>query len=197
MHEYRRRVSQAVDAVENAAMAWDQSGGVLHAGVALHRRHDDVAEEAGNPEDEACERGPAHIHRCEIGAGKRRNESGGGEAADQTLPGLLRADMRRYLVAAHSLPQQYCATSLNCVSTTRKKRSPIPPPTGFTASPDTSSHAMWESVNTVIISPQESVPTARRKPSVWPRSTMSGGRNRNIHTGTNTMNMPYQSIAAQ
>src|SRR5215471_18935789 len=103
MHEYRRRVSQAVDAVENAAMAWDQSAGVLHAEVALHRRHGDVAEEAGNPEDEACERGPAHIHRCEIGAGKRRNESGGGEAADQTLPGLLRADMRRYLVAAQQL----------------------------------------------------------------------------------------------
>ncbi len=56
---------------------------------------------------------------------------------------------------------------------------------------------MWESVNTVIIKPQERVPTARRKPSVCPRSTMSGGRNRNIYTGTNTMNMPYQSIAAQ
>ena len=55
----------------------------------------------------------------------------------------------------------------------------------------------WESVNTVIIRPEEIVPTARRKPSLRPRSTRSGGRNRNIHTGTNTMNMPYQSIAAQ
>jgi len=43
----------AVDAVENAAMARDQSSGVLHAEIALHRRHGDVAEEAGDAEDEA------------------------------------------------------------------------------------------------------------------------------------------------
>ena len=56
---------------------------------------------------------------------------------------------------------------------------------------------MWLSVNTVIIRPQDSVPTARRKPCVSPLSAISAGNNRNIHTGTNTMNMPYQSIAAQ
>jgi hypothetical protein len=52
-------------------------------------------------------------------------------------------------------------------------------------------------VNTVIIRPQESVPTARKKPCVSARSAMKAGKNRNIQTGTNTMNMPYQSIAAQ
>src|SRR5215467_9416964 len=196
MHEYRRRVSQAVDAVENAAMAWDQSAGVLHAQVPLHLRHGDVAEEAGNTEDEACERGPAHIHRCEIGAGKPATRVVVAMPPIRPSQVFLGLTCGVTLWRPSSLPQQYCATSLNCVSTTRKNRSPIPPATGFTASPDTSSHAMWESVNTVIISPQESVPTARRKPSVWPRSTISGGRNRNIHTGTNTMNMPYQSIAA-
>src|SRR6185312_9703978 len=147
----------AVDAVENAAMARDQSSGVLHAEIALHRRHGDVAEEAGDAEDEAGQRRPAHIQRREVRAGKRRNERCRGDAAEN----------------------------------------PTPPATGLTTSPDTSSHAMWESVNTVIIRPEEIVPTARRKPSLRPRSTRSGGRNRNIHTGTNTMNMPYQSIAAQ
>ena len=96
-----------------------------------------------------------------------------------------------------SLPQVYCATSLNWVSMTRKNRSPRPPAIGFTASPETSSIAMWLKVNTVIIRPQESVPTARKKPCVSPRSAISAGKNRNVHTGMNTMNMPYQSIAAQ
>ena len=56
---------------------------------------------------------------------------------------------------------------------------------------------MWLKVNTVIIRPQESVPTARKKPCTSPRSAISAGKKRNIHTGMNTMNMPYQSIAAQ
>jgi len=56
---------------------------------------------------------------------------------------------------------------------------------------------MWLKVNTVIIRPHDSVPTARRNPCVSPSAAISAGKNRNIHTGTNTMNMPYQSIAAQ
>jgi hypothetical protein len=56
---------------------------------------------------------------------------------------------------------------------------------------------MWLKVNTVIIRPQESVPTARRNPCVSPRSAISAGTNRKGQTGMNTMNMPYQSIAAQ
>ncbi len=56
---------------------------------------------------------------------------------------------------------------------------------------------MWLKVNTVIIRPQLKVPTARKNPWVSPRSAIAIGRSRNIHTGTNTMNMPYQSIPAQ
>jgi hypothetical protein len=41
------------------------------------------------------------------------------------------------------------------------------------------------------------VPTARRKPCVSPFAAISAGKNRKVHTGMNTMNMPYQSIAAQ
>ena len=66
------------------------------------------------------------------------------------------------LVRPNSLPQVYCATSLNWVMNTRKKRSPAPPATGFTAFPANSKYAMCDSVNTVIISPQERVPTDLR-----------------------------------
>ena len=101
------------------------------------------------------------------------------------------------LCRPRSLPQQYCATSLNWASNTGNSSKPIPPATGFGTSPETSSIAMWLSANTVSISPQESVPTALRKFCVSPLSAISAGKNKNIHTGTNTMNMPYQSIAAQ
>src|SRR5262245_28061552 len=97
----------------------------------------------------------------------------------------------------NSLPQQYCATSLNWVSATRKDRRPSPPATGLTRSPETKSHAMWLKGNTVIIRPQDSGPTARKKPCASASAAISAVKNSNIHTGTNTMNMPYQSIAAQ
>src|ERR1700675_994749 len=44
--EDRRRVSEAIDAVEDAAMTGDQPAGVLDAEIALHRRHSDFAEKA-------------------------------------------------------------------------------------------------------------------------------------------------------
>src|SRR4029077_4646992 len=60
----------------------------------------------------------------------------------------------------NSLPQQYCATSLNWASTTRKNNSPPPPATGFAALPATRRIAIWLKPNTVSITPQVSVPTA-------------------------------------
>src|SRR5262245_5273225 len=103
MHESGCRVSETVDAIENAAMAGDEAARVLDAEIALHRRERNVAEESRDPEDRACKRRPAPIHRREIGSG------GGGErrcrrdAADQALPGLLRAHRGRDLVAAEQL----------------------------------------------------------------------------------------------
>ena len=39
---------------------------------------------------------------------------------------------------------------------------------------------MWLSVKTVVIRPQWIVPAARRKPSVWPCSTMRTGIRMNM-----------------
>ena len=46
MQEDRRREDEAVEPVENAAMAGQDRAGILDAEVALDRRHRDVADEA-------------------------------------------------------------------------------------------------------------------------------------------------------
>ena len=65
--EDRRRIGEAVDPVEYAAMAGNELARILDAEIALDRRFGDVAEEAGDRDDAAGKPRPDEIHRRQIG----------------------------------------------------------------------------------------------------------------------------------
>ena len=101
------------------------------------------------------------------------------------------------LCLPNSLPQVYCATSLNCVRNTKYNIKPAPPPAGFLSSGNTNKNAIWLRLNTVVIMPQCKEPMARKKPSVSPMMTMRKGSSKNMYTGIKMMNMPYQPMPTQ
>lgn len=87
MEEDRRREHDRVEAVEDAAVAFDHVAPVLHAPVALDRGHHEAAEEAHQADHEGDGRGLARGERGD--APQRGAERGGaGDAADQAFPRL-------------------------------------------------------------------------------------------------------------
>src|SRR5689334_7502080 len=88
MQKQRRGVGEAVDTVEHAAMAGQELARILQAEIALQRRDRDVADEAGDTEKGAQDRGVAQIDRREPGTeccGERRRHE---HAAQESLPRL-------------------------------------------------------------------------------------------------------------
>src|SRR5438094_57103 len=91
--EERRRISQAVEPVEDAAMSREDAAGVLDAEVALQRRYGDVAGEAGKSEEGADGEGGVGSDRRQPGSHHRREQRRRGNAAEDTGPGLAGADL--------------------------------------------------------------------------------------------------------
>src|SRR6202035_4288109 len=104
--EEQRRVGEAVDAVEDAAVAWHEAAAVLDPPVALQGRGDDVAHEAAEadqqPGDDRLEPGEGG----EEGGEQHGEGKGRGDAAQEPLHGLPGAHLGDRLVAAERLAPQ-------------------------------------------------------------------------------------------
>src|SRR5262245_65734615 len=81
----RRGESEAVQTVEHAAVAGNETRSVLDAEVALDGAHRDVAEEAGEGHDCSHDRRVRRRQRREIGGEKIEGESSREPAADRTF----------------------------------------------------------------------------------------------------------------
>ena len=95
---------EPVDAVEQPAMARDQRAAVLHAGAALGRRFDEVAHLPDDRQARANGGQGECVAEAEGIAHGRAGHGGPGHAAEQSRPGLARADARGELGAARRAP---------------------------------------------------------------------------------------------
>src|SRR4029453_9258061 len=88
VEEHRRRVSEAVEAIEDAAMAGQHGAAVLDANVALDGGDGDVADEARGTDEEADGGRRAQIERRQQRRQQDREQRGRDDAADEPFPGL-------------------------------------------------------------------------------------------------------------
>ena len=164
MRKDRRRIGEAIDPVEHAAMAGNQLARILDA------RSRFTAESVMSPRKPAtammapASARPHNIHRGQMGpiiAATIDVKALPPRKPSQVFSALT---VGVILCLPKSLPQVNCATSLNCAMKTRKKRSPAPPATRIGGAPSQrAGKPCSEMVNTVIIKPQLTVQTARRK----------------------------------
>src|SRR5437763_11947185 len=96
--ENRRSETQRINTVENAAVALDDRAEILHANVALDRAHHQATGETEQGNHERHSRGLERREwRCPP---ERRTERCRRKyAPEETLPGLVRADLWRDLVS--------------------------------------------------------------------------------------------------
>src|SRR5581483_5981605 len=104
VEEQRRRVGEAVEPVEDAAMAGEDAAAVLDAEVALQSRDGDVAGEAGEAEKAADEKRRPRRHRRQPWRHRGREQRRAGDAAEDAGPGLARADLGNDLPTADRFP---------------------------------------------------------------------------------------------
>ena len=81
-------------------MARQQGAGILDANVPFHRRHHHIADEAEDADFQPHQGGTGQIQRREQRAEQQTDQQGGDGAAQEALPGLVRADQWQDLASA-------------------------------------------------------------------------------------------------
>ena len=106
MEEERRDVDQAVDAIEHAAVSFDERAHVLDADVALDDADREIAELPADADDESGEQQLARAEARKREANEPRQRHADEERADRAFPRLVRADVRPHFVAAEEPPER-------------------------------------------------------------------------------------------